>query len=50
MTAEDLYRWTSALWVVWFVVLFTGIIIWAFLPKNRERLAQQALIPLREQE
>jgi len=37
-----------SLWVVWLVLLFLGIVFWAYRPRNRKRLQSHAEIPLRD--
>jgi cytochrome c oxidase cbb3-type subunit 4 len=49
MTAEELYRLASTAWVVWFVLLFAGIVAWAFWPSRRSRLEGHGNIPLRDE-
>lgn len=36
------------LWVVWFLVLFLGIVIWAFRPGAKRRFEADAMIPLND--
>ena len=48
MDAESLYALLSSLWVVWAIVLFVAIVLWAFRPKNRRRFEADAEIPLRD--
>ena len=38
----------SAVWVIWFVVLFTGILVWVLRPSSREAARQHAEIPFRD--
>jgi len=45
-----LYDWVVSLWLVWLVILFVGIVAWAFWPKRKERLQRHADIPLRDDE
>lgn len=40
------YEALRQMWVVWFMLLFVGIVAWAFWPSNRERLERQGRIPL----
>lgn len=35
-------------WGVWAMVLFLGIVFWAFRPKNKRRFDSYAEIPLRD--
>ncbi len=39
-----------SLWGLWLMVLFLGIVAWAFWPKNKDRLEHHAAIPLRDDE
>ena len=43
-----LYGVLRPLWVVWFMLLFVGIVWWAFAKRRRQRLQDHALIPFRE--
>ena len=47
---ETLYEWVASLWLVWLVILFVGIVAWAFWPKRKERLQRHADIPLRDED
>lgn len=42
------YVLLKQLWLVWFVLLFLGIVVWAFRPRNKGRLEAQRLIPLED--
>jgi cytochrome c oxidase cbb3-type subunit 4 len=37
-----------AWWVVWLMVLFGGVLFWAFRPKNRRRFEEDAKIPFKD--
>ncbi len=43
-----LYGVLRPLWVVWFMMLFVGIVWWAFSRRRRTRFEDHALIPFRE--
>ena len=45
---QDFMTFLHSLWVVWAVTLFTGIVLWAFWPKNRGRFEAYGEIPLRD--
>lgn len=49
MGLEDIYPVLKQLWVVWFVVLFAGIVFWAMRPSAQKRFDAMAKIPLREE-
>ena len=36
----------TSLWIVWAVLLFAGIVVWAWRPANRRRFERDARIPL----
>ncbi|WP_160120602.1 cbb3-type cytochrome oxidase subunit 3 [Rhodovarius lipocyclicus] len=38
----------ATLWVVWFFVLFSGILVWVLLPSRKRELESHAQIPLRK--
>jgi cytochrome c oxidase cbb3-type subunit IV len=42
MTLETLYEIARSTWVVWMVMLFSGIVLWAFLPRNKTRFEDDA--------
>ena len=43
------YQWLfSTMWVVWFFVLFTGILVWVLRPSKRRVLESHADIPFRD--
>ena len=43
-----LYGVLRTLWVVLFMLLFVGIVWWAFRKRRRARLQDHAMIPFRE--
>ena len=45
---QTMMGFLHSLWVVWAVVLFAAIVLWAFRPKNRRRFEADAEIPLRD--
>jgi cytochrome c oxidase cbb3-type subunit 4 len=45
---DDLVATLESLWLVWLLVLFVGIVAWAYAPRRRARLERHADIPLRE--
>lgn len=48
MDLFDLYALLRPLWIVWFAVLFVGIVAWALRPANRRRFEEHGRIPLRD--
>lgn len=41
---ESFYEIIRSTWVVWMVVLFSAIVLWAFLPRNKKRFEEDATI------
>jgi len=46
MDFEALYSLVSSLWVVWFTLLFAGIVVWAYRPSRRKAFEAHGNIPL----
>ena len=42
-----LHEILSTVWVVWFVVLFIGILVWVLRPGSRDAARRHAEIPFR---
>ena len=45
---QIIYAWANALWPLWLMILFLGIVAWAFWPKRKARFEKDAQIPLRD--
>lgn len=45
---EQLSETLRSLWGLWLMILFLGIVFWAFRPKNKSRFESHADIPLRD--
>lgn len=45
---EELIAWARSLWVVWLMLIFLGIVFWAFRPRNKRRFESHGMIPFRE--
>ena len=50
MELESLWQSASSLWLVWLMILFLGVVFWAFRPKNRKRFEDYGKIPFRDGE
>ena len=50
MDMQRLHEILSTVWVVWFVLLFTGILAWVLRPGSRDVARRHAEIPLRDQQ
>ncbi|AVM75880.1 cbb3-type cytochrome oxidase subunit 3 [Magnetospirillum gryphiswaldense] len=48
MTLEAISEFFRSLWGVWLMVLFLGIVFYAFRPRNKDRLEEYGNIPLRD--
>ena len=46
MGFESLNEILASIWTVWAVLLFGGIVTWAWRPANRTRFERDARIPL----
>jgi cytochrome c oxidase cbb3-type subunit 4 len=47
---QSLYEWASALWGLWLMILFLGIVIYVFWPKRKKKLEALGRIPLEDDE
>lgn len=47
---HDAYILLKQLWVVWFFILFLGIVFWVYLPSQRKPMKEHAEIPLRDED
>jgi cytochrome c oxidase cbb3-type subunit IV len=50
MDWQAILEFFSALRVVWFALLFAGIVAWAYWPRRRDRLESYGRIPLEDGE
>ena len=44
---ESIHHIAAAVWPLWLMVIFIGIVAWAFWPKNKSKLERHGEIPLR---
>ena len=47
---EEFYSFLRSLWVVWFMVLFTGVVVWAYWPKRKPDMEDHGRIPFRDED
>lgn len=47
-TLQELAHWARQLWVVWLMLLFLGIVAWAFWPSRKRDLESKGRIPLED--
>jgi cytochrome c oxidase cbb3-type subunit 4 len=45
---DTAYAWANALWPLWLMILFLGIVAWAYWPRRKARFEKDAQIPLRD--
>ncbi len=50
MDLQEFYGAVASLWVVWFFLLFAGIVAWVYWPRRRKQMQERAMIPLRDDE
>ena len=49
MDLESIWQAARSLWVLWLMILFLGVVFWAFRPKNRKRFEDYGKIPFRDE-
>lgn len=49
MSFNSPYEALTSLWTVWAVLVFAGIVLWAWRPANRQRFERNATIPLEDE-
>jgi cytochrome c oxidase cbb3-type subunit 4 len=47
---NELSAFFRQFWGLWLMILFLGVIVWAYRPKNRDRFDDDAMIPLRDED
>ncbi len=47
---EDFLSLMRSLWVVWFMVLFVGVAVWAYWPRRRSDMEDHGRIPFRDED
>ncbi|MDI1287954.1 MAG: cbb3-type cytochrome c oxidase subunit 3 [Reyranella sp.] len=50
MNLESVNEILTSIWTVWAVLIFAGILFWAWRPKNRKRFEKDARIPLNDED
>lgn len=48
MTLQAISEFLRSLWGLWLMVLFLGIVFYAFRPRNKDKLESYGDIPLRD--
>jgi cytochrome c oxidase cbb3-type subunit 4 len=49
-TLNELSAFFRQFWGLWLMILFLGVIAWAYRPKNKSRFDDDAMIPLRDED
>jgi cytochrome c oxidase cbb3-type subunit 4 len=49
-TLHELSAFFRQFWGLWLMILFLGVIAWAYRPKNKDRFDDDAMIPLRDED
>ena len=47
---QEFIVFMKSLWVVWFMVLFVGIVIWAYGSKRKKKMEDHGRIPFRDED
>ncbi len=45
---QEIVEFLRSIWGLWLMSLFLGTVAWAYWPRNRDRFAAAAMIPLRD--
>ena len=48
MSWDSIYGAIRSLWVLWLMLIFIGIVVWAFWPGRKKKLERAARIPLED--
>lgn len=48
MTIETVVQFFRSLWVIWVMLIFCGIVLWAYWPKNKAKIEAMGMIPLKD--
>lgn len=47
---QELYAFIKQLWVLWLLLLFVGIVVWAYWPKRKAEMEEHGKIPFKDQD
>jgi cytochrome c oxidase cbb3-type subunit IV len=50
MDLAQILETLRSLWVIWLIILFIGIVWWAYRPKNKRRFEEDARIPFKDED
>ncbi|HWA42199.1 MAG TPA: cbb3-type cytochrome c oxidase subunit 3 [Hypericibacter adhaerens] len=48
MSWQEIHEFFAPIRVVWFALIFIGIVVWAYWPRNRSKFDKIARIPLED--
>lgn len=48
MTMDAVVDFMRSIWGLWLMMLFLGIVVWAYRPKNKQAFEEAAEIPLND--
>ena len=49
MDLTQIWEALRPLWLVWLIVLFAGVVFWAFRPRNKKRFEEDGKIPFKDE-
>ncbi len=49
MDLTQIWEMLRPLWLVWLMILFAGVIFWAYRPRNKKRFEEDGMIPFKEE-
>ena len=49
MDLMQIWETLRPLWLVWLMILFAGVVFWAYRPRNRKRFEEDGMIPFKEE-
>jgi len=47
---QEFLVFMKSLWVVWFMALFVGIVLWAYWPRRKAEMEDHGRIPFRDED
>ena len=48
MSWGEIYDFAASLWVLWLMVIFIGVVVWAFWPGHKRRFQSYGDIPFKD--
>ena len=47
-TLDTVMQILRSFWIVWVMAVFTGIVLWAYWPRNRTKIESHGMIPFQD--